>query len=130
MDDVITVLKDLQPAAIIVVVVAAIAVISGMSMPRLGPWVSLGALVAVTGYVVHRVLDVQDRPAWLLPLLCAGLVAAAGAGYRVWRAAHARSNNDHTVAYVFPTALAIFALWLSVALIEFDASGLSAAVGR
>jgi len=130
MDDVITVLKDLQPAAIIVVLVALIAIISGMSIPRVGPWAALVALGGVTAYVLHRVLDVNERPTWLLPLMCVGLVAAAGAGYRVWHAAHARSNNDRTVAYVFPTALAIFALWLSIALIEFEASGLTAAVGR
>jgi len=129
-DDVITVLKDLQPAAFIVVAVAVVAILSGMSVPEVGPWAALAALVGVTAYVGHRVLNVETRPAWLLPLACAGLLAAVGAGYRVWHAAHARSNNDRTVAYVFPTALAIFALWLSVALIEFDATNLSAAAAH
>ncbi len=128
MNDVITVLKDLQPAALIVVIVALSSIISGMSVPQVGPWLSLAALVGVTAYVGHRVLSVESRPAWLLPLALAGLVAALGAGFRVWNAAHARSNNDRTVAYVFPTALAIFALWLSVALIEFEATTLTSAV--
>lgn len=129
MDDVILVLKDLEPAAFIVVVVALIAVISGMVRPEIGPWLSLLALAGVTAYVGRRVLDVDPRPAWLLPLAFAGGLAAVGAGYRVWRAIQARSYNDRTVAYVFPTALAIFALWLSIALIEYDVTRVTAAVG-
>ena len=128
MNDVIAVLKDLEPAAIIIVLVSLVSVISGMSAPQVGPWASLAALVAVTAYVGHRVASVENRPAWLLPLALAGLLAAVGAGFRLWRAAYARSNNDRTVAYVFPTALAIFALWLSVALIEFNATNLASAV--
>ncbi len=127
-NDVMTVLRDLQPAAIIVALVTLVAIISGMSLPQAGPWVSLAALAGVTLYVGHRVMTVQDRPAWLLPLALAGLLAAVGAGYRLWRAAHARSNNDRTIGYVFPTAMAIFALWLSVALIEFDATNLTSAL--
>lgn len=128
MDDFLTILRDLQPAAFIVAGLAVVAIASGMSAPRVGPWASLVVLAGVTAYVGHRVVDVENRPAWLLPLAFAGLLAALGAGYRLWRAAHARSNNDRTVAYVFPTALAIFALWLSVALIEFDIDGVTAAL--
>lgn len=128
MEDVIVVLKDLQPAAFIVVVVAMAAIISGKIQPLAGPWLALITLAGVVAYVGHRVQAVDPRPAWLLPLAIAGLVAAAGAGYRLWTAVKARSNNDLTVAYVFPTAVAIFALWLSVALIEFDATRVTAAV--
>ena len=130
MDDVLVVLKDLQPAAFIIAGVILIAIISNMLEPKIGPWISLFALAGVTVYVANRVLGVGDRPAWLLPLAVAGLLAAVAAGYRLWRAIHARSNSDLTVAYVFPTALAIVALWLSIALIEFQASSVTAAVGR
>lgn len=129
MKDVIVVLKDLQPAAFIVVIVAFSAILAGMVRPLVGPWLALLALAGVVAYVGHRVQAVDPRPAWLLPLAIAGLFAAVGAGYRLWSAVKARSNNDLTVAYVFPTALAIFALWLSVALIEYDASRVTAVVG-
>ena len=130
MDDVIVVLKDLQPAAFIIAGVILIAIISNLLEPRIGPWVSLFALAGVTVYVGNRVLGVSDRPAWLLPLAVAGVGAAVAAGFRLWRAIHARSNSDQTVAYVFPTALAIVALWLSIALIEFEASVTTTAVVR
>jgi F0F1-type ATP synthase membrane subunit c/vacuolar-type H+-ATPase subunit K len=127
MDDVVTVLKDLQPAAIVVAVVALIAILSSRVEPRIGPWVSLATLGTVTAYVGNRVLGVEDPPTWLIPLAAAGLLAALAAGYRLWRAAQAVSNNDRTVGYVFPTAVAIVALWLSIALIEFDATRIAAA---
>lgn len=130
MDDVIQVLSDLRPAAFIIAGVVLIAIISNMLEPRIGPWISLFALGGVTIYVANRVLGVDDRPAWLLPLAVAGLIAAVAAGYRLWRAIHARSNNDNTVAYVFPTALAIFALWLSIALIEFETTTITAIVTK
>jgi hypothetical protein len=130
MDDVIQVLSDLRPAAFIIAGVVLIAILSNMLEPRIGPLISLLALAGVTVYVANRVLEVEDRPAWLLPLAVAGLVAAVAAGYRLWRALHARSNNDNTVAYVLPTALAIFALWLSIALIEFETTTITAAVTR
>lgn len=130
MDDVIQVLSDLRPAAFIIAGVVLIAILSNMLEPRIGPLISLLALAGVTVYVANRVLDVEDRPAWLLPLAVAGLVAAVAAGYRLWRALHARSNNDNTVAYVLPTALAIFALWLSIALIEFETTTITAAITR
>lgn len=130
MDDVIQVLSDLRPAAFIIAGVVLIAILSNMLEPRIGPLISLLALAGVTVYVANRVLEVEDRPAWLLPLAVAGLVAAVAAGYRLWRALHARSNNDNTVAYVLPTALAIFALWLSIALIEFETTTITAAITR
>jgi len=127
-DDFVFVMKDFQPAAIIVIAVAVVSILSGMTVPQVGPWVSMLSLAAVTVYVGNRVLGVDARPAWLLPLTIAGTIAAAGAGFRVWRAMHARSNNDRTIAYVFPTALAIVALWLSIALIELDRANVTAAV--
>jgi hypothetical protein len=126
MDDVILVVKDLQPAAFIVVAVALVAIISNMVLPQVGPWVSMLTLAAVTVYVGNRVLGVESRPGWLLPLALAGAAMAAMALYRLWRAINATSNNDQTIGYVFPTALAVAALWLSIALIEFDAAGISA----
>jgi hypothetical protein len=50
------------------------------------------------------------------------------AGYRLWKAIHATANSDKTIGYIFPTALAICALWLSIALIEFNASQITAIV--
>ena len=128
MNDVILVVKDLQPAAVIVVAVAVVAMLSNMVLPRVGPWASLLAVGGVTAYVGHRVLAVQPRPAWLLPLAIAGVALAAIAGYRLWKAIHATANNDKTIGYIFPTALAICALWLSIALIQFHASQIVAVV--
>jgi F0F1-type ATP synthase membrane subunit c/vacuolar-type H+-ATPase subunit K len=127
-DDVVVVLKDLQPAAIIVAAVAIVALVSRMLNPRIGPWAGLLTIAGVTVYVGNRVRDVDPRPAWLLPLALAGLLVAVMAGYRLWKAIHATSNNDHTIGYVFPTAVAVVSLWLSIALIEFDASGLGASI--
>lgn len=129
MDDVILVVKDLQPAGLIVLAIAVVAILSNMVFPRVGPWASLLAVAGVTVYVGNRVLGVDTRPAWLLPLALAGLGMAAAAGYRLWKAIRATANNDKTIGYVFPTALAIGALWLSIALIEFEASQITAAVG-
>ncbi len=129
MDDVIIVVKDLQPAALIVLAVTVVAMLSNMVLPRVGPWTSLLAVGGVTAYVGHRVLAVDSRPAWLLPLAVAGVLLAVAAGYRLWKAIGATANNDRTIGYVFPTALAICALWLSIALIQFDASQITAAVG-
>mgnify|MGYP003398200627 CR=1 FL=1 len=128
MDDVILVLKDLQPAAFIVVAVALVGLISNMILPMIGPWASLLTVAGVTVYVGNKVLAVDPRPAWLLPLALAGLAMAVMAGYRVWKSIHATANNDKTIGYVFPTALAVVALWLSIALIEFDASKVVAAI--
>lgn len=122
MDDVIFVLKDLQPAAFIIAAVAAIAVVSHRLSPMVGPWASLLAVGGVTAYVGNRVIAVDPRPAWLIPLAGAGLLMAATAGYRLFKAIRATSNSDKTIGYVFPAALAIGALWLAIALIEFDAS--------
>ena len=130
MDDVIIVVKDLQPAALIVVAVAVVALVANMVLPRIGPWAALLALGGVTAYVGNRVVDVTPRPAWLLPLAVAGLVMAVIAGFRTWTAIHATANNDRTIGYVFPTAIAVVALWLSIALIEFDASQVVSAVTR
>ncbi len=126
MDDVILVVKDLQPAALIIVAVALIAIVSNLVSPIVGPWASLLAVAGVTAYVGNRVLAVDPRPAWLLPLAGAGALLAAAAGYRLWKAIRATQNNDKTIGYVFTTALAICALWLSIALIEFDASQVTA----
>ena len=128
MNDVIVVVKDLQPAALIVVAVALIAMLSNMLLPLIGPWASMLAVAGVTVYVGNRVLSVESRPAWLLPLTLAGVALAAMAGYRLWKAIHATANNDQTIGYIFPTALAICALWLSIALIEFNASPIAAIV--
>lgn len=128
MNDVIVVVKDLQPAALIVVAVALIAMLSNMLLPLIGPWASMLAVAGVTVYVGNRVLAVESRPAWLLPLTLAGVALAAMAGYRLWKAIHATANNDQTIGYIFPTALAICALWLSIALIEFNASPIAAIV--
>lgn len=128
MDDVILVVKDLQPAAIIVAAVALVAILSNMLLPLIGPWASMLAVGGVTVYVGNRVLAVDPRPAWLLPLAVAGVALAVAAGYRLWKAIHATANNDKTVGYVFPTALAICGLWLSIALIEFDASSVAAVI--
>ncbi len=128
MNDVIVVVKDLQPAAVIVVAVALIAMLSNMLLPLIGPWASMLAVAGVTVYVGNRVLAVESRPAWLLPLTLAGVALAAMAGYRLWKAIHATANNDQTIGYIFPTALAICALWLSIALIEFNASPIAAIV--
>lgn len=129
MDDVILVLKDLQPAAFIIVAVALVGLISNMIVPMVGPWAALLAVAGVTIYVGNRVFAVNPRPAWLLPLAIAGLGMAVMAGYRVWRAIHATANSDKTIGYVFPAALAVVALWLSIALIEFDASKVTAVTG-
>ncbi len=127
-DDVVLVVKDLQPAAFIIVAVALIALVSNMVSPMVGPWASLLTVGGVTAYVAIRVLAVDPRPAWLLPLAGAGMVMAAMAGYRLWKAIKATSNSDKTIGYVFPAALAIGALWLAIALIEFDASQVTAVV--
>ena len=128
MNDVIVVVKDLQPAALIVVAVTLIAMLSNMLLPLIGPWASMLAVAGVTVYVGNRVLAVESRPAWLLPLTLAGVALAAMAGYRLWKAIHATANNDQTIGYIFPTALAICVLWLSIALIEFNASPIAAIV--
>jgi len=127
-NDVILVVKDLQPAGLIVLVVVVIAMLSNMLLPLAGPWASMMAVAGVTAYVGNRVLAVDPRPAWLLPLAVAGVAMAAMAGYRLWKAIHATANSDKTIGYIFPTALAICALWLSIALIEFNASSLAAIV--
>ncbi len=127
MDAIIGVLQDFQPAAIVVAIVAIGAIVSGMFEPRVGPWLSLIAVAGVTAYVGNRVFAVDPRPAWLLPLAAAGCLAAVGAGYRLYRAIHAASNQDRTVAYVFPAALAIAALWMSIAFIERSATSDAAA---
>lgn len=120
MDTLITILKDFQPAGVVIVLVALAAIVSNMSVPAVGPWVSLLSIAGVAVYVGNRVTQVDPRPSWLLPLACGGALAAVAAGSRLLQAISARSNNDNTVGYVFPTALAIAALWLSIALINFQ----------
>lgn len=127
-DDVILVLKDLQPAAFIVAAVAIVALVSKMLNPRIGPWVALVAIAGVIAHVGNRVREVDPRPDWLLPLALAGLLMAVMAGYRLWKAIHAASKNDHTIGYVFPTGIAVVSMWLSIALIEFDAAELAASI--
>lgn len=122
MDTLITILKDFQPAGVVIVLVAIAAIVSNMTMPEIGPWVSLLSLAGVSIYVGNRVLGVETRPSWLLPLALGGLVACVFAGTRLVSALQARSYNDNTVGYVFPTALAIGAMWLSIALIQFQAT--------
>ncbi len=129
-DDVILVAKDLQPAAFIIVAVAIVAIASNMFMPIVGPWASLIAVAGVTVYVGNRVSAVDSRPAWLLPLAAAGGLMAAAAGYRLWKAIRATSNSDRTIGYVFPTAMAIGALWLAIALIHVEASEVVATVTK
>lgn len=120
MDTLITILKDFQPAGVVIVLVALAAIVSNMSVPAVGPLVSLLSIAGVAVYVGNRVTQVDPRPSWLLPLACGGALAAVAAGSRLLQAISARSNNDNTVGYVFPTALAIAALWLSIALINFQ----------
>lgn len=122
MDTLITILKDFQPAGLVIVAVAAISMLGNRTIPRIGPWTSLIAIAGTAAFVGNRIVAVESPPAWLLPLAIAGAVTALGAAIRLVRAISAHSYNDHTVAYVFPTALAISALWLSVALINFTAT--------
>jgi hypothetical protein len=129
-DTLISILQDFQPAAVVITIVAIIGLVSGMVEPRIGPWVSLVGLVGVAIYVGSRVSEVDSRPAWLLPLALAGALAALGAAIRLYRAITATANNDRTVAYVFPTALAIVALWLSIALIEMEKANVTTAITR
>ena len=131
MNDVIFVVKDLQPAAIIVVaVVADRNAVEHVAAAR-RPMGAMVAVAGVTAYVGHRVLAVDPRPAWLLPLAVAGVaMAAAGAGTACGRRFTRPRTATSTIGYIFPTALAICALWLSIALIEFDASQITAVVAR
>lgn len=122
MDTLLTILKDFQPAGILIVAVALASIGGNMTMPQIGPWVSFVAVLGTAAYVGNRVNAVADRPAWLLPLALAGAIAAIAAAYRLFRAIRAHSYNDHTVGYVFPTALAIAAMWLSIALINFQST--------
>jgi hypothetical protein len=129
-DTLISILQDFQPAAIVIAIVAIIGLLAGMVEPRIGPWVCLAGLLGVSVYVGTRVSEVDARPAWLLPLALAGALAAVGAAVRLYRAITATANNDRTVAYVFPTALAIVALWLSIALIEMEKASVTTAITR
>ncbi len=130
MDDVVLVLKDLQPAAVIIVALAVAALVCRAVDPRIGPWLGFLGLAGVTAHVGNRVQGVDPRPEWLLPLALAGLLLAIVAGYRLWKAIHATANHDYTIGYVFPTAIAVLGMWLSIALIEFDATQVASTVAR
>lgn len=119
-DTLLTILKDFQPAGVIIILVAVVSIGGNMTMPQIGPWASLVAIAATAAYVGNRVMGMDARPAWLIPLATAGAITAIATGLRLFRAIRAQSYNDHTVGYVFPTALSIAAMWLSIALINFQ----------
>lgn len=119
-DTLLTILKDFQPAGVVIVLVAAISMVSERLMPQVGPWASLLAIAGIAAFVGNRVVNMADRPAWLLPLAAVGAMSAVAAGTRLFRSVKAHAYNDQTIGYVFPTALSIGAMWLSIALINFQ----------
>jgi len=123
MDDITAFLTELKPAGLIVAALLVIALVSSRFMPEIGPWVSLAALAGTAVYVATRVADVQTRPQWLLPVAIGGAILAILAGVRLIGAIRSRSHSDNTVGYLFPTAVAILGLWMSVALIRFEHVG-------
>ena len=128
MDNVSAFLTELQPAAVIVVIIAALSLVASRTIPGVGPWAALLGLVGVAGYVGNQVNNVENRPEWLLFVALGGAVLAVIAGIRLLGAIRANTANDHTVGYVFPTLVAVIGLWMTVALIRFEDMGLSAAV--
>lgn len=120
MDTLLTILKDFQPAGMVIIAIAVMSMVANHTRPDVGPWAALIAVAGVAMFVGNRVMEVQTRPGWLLPLALSGLVVALAAGYRLFRAIQAHNYNDHTVGYVFPTSLAIASMWLSIALINFQ----------
>lgn len=120
MDNISVFLAELQPAAIIVAIIAAISLVASRTYPAVGPWAALLGLVGVAGYVGSQVNDVENRPEWLLFVALGGAVLALIAGLRLLGAIRANTANDHTVGYVFPTLIAVAGLWMSVALIRFE----------
>lgn len=120
MDTLLTILMDFQPAGIVIILVAVASIVSNRLLPQAGPWAALVAIGGVGAYVGNHVMDMTSRPAWLLPLAAVGALIALGSGLRLVRAIKAHAYNDHTVGYVFTTALAITAMWLSIAVINFQ----------
>jgi hypothetical protein len=121
-DTLLTILMDFQPAGIVIILVAVASIVSNRLLPQAGPWAALVAIGGVAAFVGNRIMDMETHPAWLLPLAAVGAIIALGAGLRLVRAIQAQAYNDHTVGYVFTTALAIAAMWLSIALINFQAT--------
>jgi len=119
-DTLLTILKDFQPAGLVIILVAVASIVSNRLAPQAGPWAALVAIGGVAAYVGNHVMDMTSRPAWLLPLAAVGAIVALGSGLRLFRAIQAHAYNDHTVGYVFTTALAIASMWLSIALINFQ----------
>lgn len=122
MDTLLTILKDFQPAGMVIILVAVASIVSNRLMPQAGPWAALVAIAGVGAFVGNRIMDIEARPAWLLPLAAVGGLIALGSAARLVRAIRAQAYNDHTVGYVFTTALAITAMWLSIAVINFQAT--------
>ncbi len=120
MDNISAFLAELQPAAVIVAVIAAISLLASRTYPKIGPWTALLGLLGVAGYVGNQVSGVEQRPEWLLFVALGGAVLALIAGLRLLGAIRAGTANDHTVGYVFPTLVAVAGLWMSVALIRFE----------
>lgn len=123
-----TFLTELKPAALIVAALLAVALVSSRFMPEIGPWISLAAVAGTAIYVGNQVTGVTDRPQWLLPVAGAGAILAVLAGVRLLGAIKARSNNDNTIGYLFPTAMAVVGMWMSVALIRYENVGETAQV--
>ncbi len=128
MDNVSSFLAELQPAAVIAVVVAVVSLIASRTYPSLGPWAALLSIVGVAAYVGTQINDVQNRPQLLLFVALGGAVLAVVAGIRLLEAIRANSAHDHTVGYVFHTLVAIAGLWMSVALIRFEDMAAVAAI--
>ncbi len=120
MDSITPFLTELKPAALIVAVLLAVALVSSRFVPEAGPWVSLAALLGTGVYVAQHVRGVEERPQWLLPVAIGGAVLAALAIARVVGTIRARSHSDNTIGYLFPTAVAVLGMWMSVALINFE----------
>jgi hypothetical protein len=118
MDDFFSILRDLQPAGLIVGVLAIVALTASLTKPIAGPCVSLAGLVLLAGWVATRVWHADPAPSGLVYAALFAAIAAGAAIYRLGRTIRARSHSDLTVGYVLPTSVAVVALWLCVALIE------------
>ncbi|HJZ60615.1 MAG TPA: hypothetical protein VKD47_00530 [Miltoncostaeaceae bacterium] len=118
MDDFFSILRDLQPAGLIVGVLAIVALTASMTKPIVGPCVSLGGLVLLTGWVATRVFHADPAPTGLVYAALFAAIVTCAAVYRLGRTIRARSHSDLTVGYVLPTSVAVVALWFCVALIE------------
>src|SRR5262249_13976525 len=111
-------LRDLQPAGLIVGVLAIVALTASMTKPIVGPCVSLGGLVLLTGWVATRVFHADPAPTGLVYAALFAAIVTCAAVYRLGRTIRARSHSDLTVGDVLPTSVAVVALWFCVALTE------------